>query len=395
MNEQELQEFVQWLPTSGIAEFDQKTPDEVVTILNGLSSEKDGETMIKTLIEQYKKSKEGSPETGMFKRGGKLVYLTELYKKGGKTKKCKCGCDLKRVMEKGGVVEKCACGCKTAMKAKGGTIKEPLVKKPLPKIPKKGQKVTKAQSGTKLGTPKTSKVNQYIEYPGRTVMSDSQLDDKRIKNSMDRDYKNVLTEVDNISMVAPKLSFAQRFEQAYKNGEKSFMWNDGKKEYEVAVKLAEASSKQNSGKQFPTKQVPTQTSPAPASAKSAPAKSAPTSIVTKRTSVPTSTNSKPLSPIPTSNSTINKSTSTKSTPSQISPTTTTPNKWGSDHPWWDVLGRAQEWEKLNNPNKTVSVPDNSIPIPTTPTTPNKWGSDHPWWDIPGRAQEWEKLNKTK
>ena len=123
-NEKELQEFVMWLPKSGIKEFSEKSPEEVVSLLNKMSKEKDGEQIINTLLEQYQTSKSGESE--MFKKGGKLTYLTELYKKGGVVKKCKCGCTMKKVMEKGGVIEKCSCGCKgIGKKEDGGKLKTP------------------------------------------------------------------------------------------------------------------------------------------------------------------------------------------------------------------------------------------------------------------------------
>lgn len=78
MNEQELIQFVQWLPSS-IDEFKDKTPDEVVTILNKLSQTEEGMKTISGLINQFKQN------TSMFKNGGKLGQLINKFQQGGKS----------------------------------------------------------------------------------------------------------------------------------------------------------------------------------------------------------------------------------------------------------------------------------------------------------------------
>ena len=79
MNEQELVRFVKWLP-SNINEFKDKTPEEVVTILNKMSQTEEGMNTISELINQFKQNSQ------MFKKGGKLDILINKFKPGGKPK---------------------------------------------------------------------------------------------------------------------------------------------------------------------------------------------------------------------------------------------------------------------------------------------------------------------
>lgn len=61
-------------------------------------------------------------EAIMAKKGAKLKQL-QAYKKGAKSKKCECGCEMISKKEQGGtLVETCACGCKSKMQ-EGGIIK--------------------------------------------------------------------------------------------------------------------------------------------------------------------------------------------------------------------------------------------------------------------------------
>lgn len=109
MDEQKLQQFVAWLPTK-FEEFGNKTPDEVANQLNELYNSDGGKEKLASLWQAFQQDIESQQ---MFAKGGKLNYLVETFAKGGKTKKCSCGCDLVTTMEKGGkVVTKCACGCK-------------------------------------------------------------------------------------------------------------------------------------------------------------------------------------------------------------------------------------------------------------------------------------------
>lgn len=79
MNEKELAQFVKWLP-SNINEFKDKTPEEVVTILNKLSQTEEGMNTISGFINQFKQSSQ------MFKKGGKLDFLINNFQASTKIK---------------------------------------------------------------------------------------------------------------------------------------------------------------------------------------------------------------------------------------------------------------------------------------------------------------------
>ena len=53
MNKEDLTQFIEWLPVN-INEFKDKTPDEVVTILNKLAQTEEGLNEISGLISQFK-----------------------------------------------------------------------------------------------------------------------------------------------------------------------------------------------------------------------------------------------------------------------------------------------------------------------------------------------------
>lgn len=80
MGQEELMQFVQWLP-SKIKEFQNKTPEEIVGKLNELAQTEDGMNTISGLINQFKQEQ----SAGMFKQGGKLAYLVNKFKDGGST----------------------------------------------------------------------------------------------------------------------------------------------------------------------------------------------------------------------------------------------------------------------------------------------------------------------
>lgn len=77
LNKQELAKFVEWLP-SNIDEFKDKNPEEVVTILNKMSQTEEGINTISNLINEFKQTAQ------MFKIGGKIYPLINIFQKGGK-----------------------------------------------------------------------------------------------------------------------------------------------------------------------------------------------------------------------------------------------------------------------------------------------------------------------
>lgn len=88
MEEQELKAFIEWLPTK-IKELEGKSPEEIVSALNQISKTKEGMNEISKLMEEFKVETE-APKSELFKEGGKLAYLVNCYKKGGKTSDCGC-----------------------------------------------------------------------------------------------------------------------------------------------------------------------------------------------------------------------------------------------------------------------------------------------------------------
>lgn len=80
MEQEELIQFVQWLP-SKVAEFKDKTPEEIVGALNQMAQSEEGMNVISGLINQFKQEQ----STGMFRKGGKINFLIDKFKDGGQT----------------------------------------------------------------------------------------------------------------------------------------------------------------------------------------------------------------------------------------------------------------------------------------------------------------------
>ena len=98
MNEEQLIEFVNWLP-SVVPEFKNATPDKIVQALNQMSESDEGQQMLSQLINTFQQAKQ-SADSQMFKKGGKLSQLVEKAKKGKKM------CCKKKEVLKGGMVNK-------------------------------------------------------------------------------------------------------------------------------------------------------------------------------------------------------------------------------------------------------------------------------------------------
>lgn len=92
--QQELAEFVQWLP-SNIAQFQGQVPDEiiqpiaeaqdpkqVVEVLNELSQSEEGKQLVSGMFQAFQQSK-----AGMFKTGGKLAQGVLKFQDGGKARR--------------------------------------------------------------------------------------------------------------------------------------------------------------------------------------------------------------------------------------------------------------------------------------------------------------------
>lgn len=100
MNEEQLIEFVNWLP-SVVPEFKDSTPDQIVQALNQMSESDEGQQMLSQLINTFQQAKQ-SADSQMFKKGGKLAAFVSKYGKGGEM------CCKKKAILQGGMVNKVA-----------------------------------------------------------------------------------------------------------------------------------------------------------------------------------------------------------------------------------------------------------------------------------------------
>ena len=94
MNEEQLIEFVNWLPTA-VPEFQNAQPEQIVQALNQMYESEEGQQMLSQLFTAFQESK-ADAQSQMFKKGGKLNQLVEKAKKGKKM----C-CKKKEVLQKG------------------------------------------------------------------------------------------------------------------------------------------------------------------------------------------------------------------------------------------------------------------------------------------------------
>ena len=94
MNEEQLIEFVNWLPTA-VPEFQNAQPEQIVQALNQMYESEEGQQMLSQLFTAFQESK-ADTQSQMFKKGGKLGQLVEKAKKGKKM----C-CKKKEVLQKG------------------------------------------------------------------------------------------------------------------------------------------------------------------------------------------------------------------------------------------------------------------------------------------------------
>lgn len=100
MNEEQLIEFVNWLPTA-VPEFKNATPDQIVQALNQMSESDEGQQILSQLINTFQQAKQ-SADSQMFKKGGKLAAFVSKYGKGGEM------CCKKKAILQGGMVNKVA-----------------------------------------------------------------------------------------------------------------------------------------------------------------------------------------------------------------------------------------------------------------------------------------------
>ena len=100
MNEEQLIEFINWLPTA-VPEFQNAQPEQIVQALNQMYESEEGQQMLSQLFTAFQESK-ADAQSQMFKKGGKLGQLVEKAKKGKKM------CCKKKAVLQGGMVNKIA-----------------------------------------------------------------------------------------------------------------------------------------------------------------------------------------------------------------------------------------------------------------------------------------------
>lgn len=100
MNEEQLIEFVNWLPTA-VPEFQNASPDQIVQSLNQMAESEEGQQMLSQLVTAFQESKQ-TGNSQMFKKGGKMAAFVNKYGNGG------CVSCKKKEILRGGMVNKMA-----------------------------------------------------------------------------------------------------------------------------------------------------------------------------------------------------------------------------------------------------------------------------------------------
>lgn len=81
MNEEQLIEFINWLPTA-VPEFKDANPDQIVETLNKMYESEEGQAALTQLFTAFQESKSES-QSQMFKKGGKMDAFVNKYGKKG------------------------------------------------------------------------------------------------------------------------------------------------------------------------------------------------------------------------------------------------------------------------------------------------------------------------
>lgn len=100
MNEEQLIEFVNWLPTA-VPEFQNASPDQIVQSLNQMAESEEGQQILSQLFTAFQESKQAG-NSQMFKKGGKMAAFVNKYGNGG------CVSCKKKEILRGGMVNKMA-----------------------------------------------------------------------------------------------------------------------------------------------------------------------------------------------------------------------------------------------------------------------------------------------
>ena len=100
MNEEQLIEFINWLPTA-VPEFQNASPEQIVQTLNQLYESEEGQATLSQLFTAFQESKQAG-NSQMFKKGGKMAAFVNKYGNGG------CVSCKKKEILRGGMVNKIA-----------------------------------------------------------------------------------------------------------------------------------------------------------------------------------------------------------------------------------------------------------------------------------------------
>lgn len=100
MNEEQLIEFINWLPTA-VPEFQNASPEQIVQTLNQLYESEEGQATLSQLFTAFQESK-NETQSQMFKKGGKMAAFVNKYGNGG------CVSCKKKEILRGGMVNKIA-----------------------------------------------------------------------------------------------------------------------------------------------------------------------------------------------------------------------------------------------------------------------------------------------
>lgn len=98
MNEEQLIEFINWLPAA-VPEFKNSNPEQIVQALNKMYESEEGQQMLSQLFTAFQESKSDA-QSQMFKKGGKMAAFVSKYGKGGEM------CCKKKAILQGGMVNK-------------------------------------------------------------------------------------------------------------------------------------------------------------------------------------------------------------------------------------------------------------------------------------------------
>lgn len=171
----------------------QESPEDIQTITEAASqlSDEDWDNLDKEYVQNQ--NTQAEQQVTYAKKGAKLKKLMEL-KKGGKAKKCSCGCDMITVKENGGkLTSKCSCNCnggKMKKHQEGGSTEVAPQASSVAKKGDKLEKIKKAKEGSKLNMKSLKKDeldNAKKADPKVTPMQKSLKGEKDITKVMDKE----------------------------------------------------------------------------------------------------------------------------------------------------------------------------------------------------------------